>query len=1010
MMYLPPPPSPPNSTSFRTDGGYTRLKMANEICTGWHQFKACESIQPKHGKRVQQPLGFLGVPWGGISQLDTPFDPRKWYIFNIIRSHGIRFAYPSTESPRSNRATGILLALLAMVLVPGTALSQGCGPVTGNNNGVSLSLAEDSSMNIIVNNNSLNNQINIVPPNATIGIDASHGGPGDILIDLTDTTIITDEVGVTPTGDSDGIKSTHSGTGGNIEIEFTSGCIEIKDEYDAHESNPDRAPKGILGYHTGTGNVDITVSDSRIYTQAIRSYGILGHHADVGDIELSFSGGAIETGGERGYGIYGRHEGRGKISIDFSGGTITTTGERAHGIYGGQLTSTSTGDMELSFSSGTIDTDGDYAYGIYGIHFGTGNVDMDFSGGTIDTDGDHAYGIIGWHFGGTGNVGVDFSGGTIDTTGDHAHGIYGIHYTSTGTSMGDMELSFSGGNIATSGSDAYGIIGYHSGTGNIGMDFSGGTIDTGGEYAYGIRGQHNGTGNVGIDFSGGTIDTTGDNASGIRGHHAGTGNVGVDFSGGTITTRGQSAHGIFIQHAGTGNVGIMTGVGTSIIAKGEGAHGISTVGGIKNTIRIFGEVKGGSRLNGVSAAGLYIEGEGMVTIGHQASVGSDDYSVDSVAIRANGILLVNLLPADDKPWHPLKGTFEVDNKDDTSLSANTVMLLEDGEFKDVWAPSGFHEVQLDPDFMHGDMSFDFSTKEAWRVRYGIIRGVYEALPGAIRRIHTVPCSLSTRQSSVEVCGGRGKFTPKRSDSGMRYSYDSNAIQAHIARPLSDRMTGWIGGRLVNGEVKVKTAGAQGLLKIKGPGIYGGVHLEMDNDNYLQAKFSLSRYDAEISSVSNVEGAAAGAKGTAYSLGLETGREFVLANGTRLIGHGWYHQAGASVDPFHPRRNTFVVSGRDRQSRVGLGLKAGRTMELSGDGHHLELSGDVGLEHVLDQDSHATGSGTRVGNTARENRLLVGVGADYHRGDDVVINGDVFLHGLASDDIVYGLRVGANFSF
>ena len=103
-----------------------------------------------------------------------------------------------------------------MVLVPGTALSQGCGQVTGDNNGVSL--AEDSSMNIIVNNNSLNNQINIVPPNATIGIDASHGGPGDILIDLTNTTIITDEVGVTPTGDSDGIKSTHSGAGGNIEI------------------------------------------------------------------------------------------------------------------------------------------------------------------------------------------------------------------------------------------------------------------------------------------------------------------------------------------------------------------------------------------------------------------------------------------------------------------------------------------------------------------------------------------------------------------------------------------------------------------------------------------------------------------------------------------------------------------------------------------------------------------------------------------------------------------------
>jgi len=322
-----------------------------------------------------------------------------------------------------------------------------------------------------------------------------------------------------------------------------------------------------------------------------------------------------------------------------------------------------------------------------------------------------------------------------------------------------------------------------------------------------------------------------------------------------------------------------------------------------------------------------------------------------------------------------------------------------------------HVVRLNSDL---DFSLlDFSQEEAWISHYHPRVGVHEALPGAIRRIHTVPCRFtSNRRVAVDICGGRGEYTPNRSDTSMNYTYDQRTIQAHLKWPLSDQITGWLGGRLVNGEAEVSTTVGQGKLKVRGPGLYGGVHLERDNNYYGEARVSWSRYDAELSAgISGNDDQlsfASNTEGKAYSLELEAGRHFALENGTKLTGRGWYHLAGASVDPFDDSQDT-SVSAEDKQGKVGLGLNAVRERELVRDESYLVLRGGIGLEQVLSDDSMVTIGEATISNAARKSRLLLDVGGEYHR-DNLEIHGEVFAHGLAADDTVFGLKVGMNWSF
>ena len=400
---------------------------------------------------------------------------------------------------------------------------------------------------------------------------------------------------------------------------------------------------------------------------------------------------------------------------------------------------------------------------------------------------------------------------------------------------------------------------------------------------------------------------------------------------------------------------------------------------------------------------------GFLTSGHEDPA-------DRVAIRsANGDLEVDLEADDGRPWTLLGGRIVNDDDDNEDLDSATVlkvngeMLFTGGEAMDAWGLSGLHAVMLDPD--HDHSMLDFSDEDAWISEWQPRTVLYEGLPGAIRRIHTAPCRLSSgsgRGVAVDLCGGRGEFTPAMSGTGIGYTWDRRAMQMDLAVPLSDRLTGWVGARLVHGEAEVATMTGQGLITVNGPGLHGGLHMEGDNDLYGKASFSRSNYDVELTStVSGHDAVTATTEGQAHSLDIEAGRHFTLENGMQLTGRGWYGRAKASVDPFDDSENT-SVSGMDRQTRAGIGLDVVRERETA-DGGILVLRGGVGLERILDEDSSATIDGDAFSTTARDGRLLLDLGGEY-RGNDFDVRGEIFAHGLSADDTVLGLRIGLSRSF
>ena len=757
------------------------------------------------------------------------------------------------------------------------------------------------------------------------------------------------------------------------------------------------------------GNVTIEASDVNIVTSGSNAYGISDTHRGTGDLNLTVKGGDVTTSGPVAHGIFGwKPSGNGDITIEVSNVDIETSGgdtnDDGSGIYGVHQ---GTGDVTIEASGVDITTRGTNAHAIQGwiTDTGSGDVRIEASNMDIETSGWQGLGIFGWNQGqDTGDVTIEVSDVDITTGSPRGRGIYGNNQTA-----GDVTIDASNVSITTtattSNSVAYGMFGL--GNGDVHLAFKGGDITTSGPDAHGIYGRirQAGNGDITIEVSNVDIETSGSEAYGIYGHHQGAGDMDIEVSGVTIAS---VDHGIYgLNQGSSGKVRIKV-IGGSITS--STGHGITAINeNDNNEILVNGRVIGGGT---GTLAGVHMTGDGTVTIGSNGFLGSGHSLIaDRVAIHSvNGDLYVNLESNDYEPWELLGGKIVKSGDGTTTLAVNGVDLYRDAVIPDIWAPSGFHEVRLNEITLNG---LDFSEEEAWLNRYGVNAGLYEALPGGIRRIHMVPCRFSSnRRLAVDLCGGRGKYTPGRADTGMGYTYDQRALQAHLQIPLSDQFMGWLGGRLVHGEAKVTTVRGQGQLKVRGPGLYGGVHLESDNDLYGQARFSYSRYDAELSAWASgeddVRPITANADAKAYSLEIEAGRHFTLGNGMQLTGRGWYHLAGTSVDSFRDSVST-SVSAKDRQAKVGLGLDAVRERELVRNQSFLVLRGGVGLEHVLSEDSTASTVGTMVGSMSKDNRLLVDVGGEYRKGN-FEVHGEVFAHGLASDDTIFGLRVGMNWSF
>ena len=711
------------------------------------------------------------------------------------------------------------------------------------------------------------------------------------------------------------------------------------------------------------------------------------------------------------------------INIDTTGRCITISNDAADSDNGIRAIIRPTASGDISISSGEVTIEGTRGSGIIAFNFGTGATTIDTTGGSIKVETPNGRGIDAQTLG---DISISF--GNITTSGSGGNGILG-QISNRGT--GNINIETAGGSITTEGTGSSGLWARHFGTGHINIETVGGSITTEGASSNGILAQHFGpTGHINIETAGGSITTSGEEADGIHGFNGNDGDLNIITKDGhTITTDGDNADGISLWKNGKGSSHATVGEDSIINANGVDAHGIrfggisSDDGSIINTppvgddgyrqqsVRINGKVMGGTG----NGAGVFMTGGGRVTIGPEGVLGAKS----GVAIHAFGSNLddegkplprklhVNLESTNGKPWERLQGRFINDGDDaETILAVNEVVLFEDGRL-DAWAHSGLYEVQLNPEEDFSEL--DFSEEEDWLSLYHPIVGVYEALPGAVRRIDAVPCQVVTDQHFIGLCGGRGKYLPAQTEAGMSYTYDQGALHAHMMVPLNDRFSGWAGIRKVSGEAKITMAAGPGNLKVSGLGLYGGLQFVGDNDFYGQAEFTGSRYDLDLSAQGGSGSASSTTEGEALAIGMEAGRHFSLNDRTQLTGRGWLNRSEVSVEPFEDALTEQPVSAEDSQAKLGLGVMVERNIELDSETNHLVLRGGLGLEKIISADSYATVGEDSFQTVAKENRILLDLGGVFQRGD-TEIHGEVYAHGLGSDDTAFGLNLGMNWSF
>lgn len=318
--------------------------------------------------------------------------------------------------------------------------------------------------------------------------------PGDLTIDVTGGTIITD-------GDSaQGIYGHHRGLG---ELYIVSMATITTSGSDAD---------GIEGFSQNTLNTEalfIDAAGGSINVSGDYAFGIYGEHNGPGALDIASAADISSTGTTSSHAIYGIHYGTGTLSIN-SSASLSTTGANSNGIEGVMFDGTNAQALTINVTGGSITTLGSDSHGILGDHNGTGEINITSSADISAT--------------GTGSIGVDFDNAavgtdvSITTTGTVTGGYSGIK----GVNRGTGALTINTG--AITGSSYHGISATGRGT-NTSIA-STGPISGGASGIYAVGG---GSGDLTIDV----VDVTGVIDSGITALNNGR-NVSLTATG-TIT-------------------------------------------------------------------------------------------------------------------------------------------------------------------------------------------------------------------------------------------------------------------------------------------------------------------------------------------------------------------------------------------------------------------------------------------------------------------------------------------
>ena len=157
-----------------------------------------------------------------------------------------------------------------------------------------------------------------------------HSGAGDIVIDVTDSSVATNETEPWPAANytlSDAIRGLHEGgSDGDVRISVTGGSVTTKGTIS----------QAIYGKHSDLGDIVIGVTDATVRTESTISYGIYADHRGAGNVDVSVTGGSVETAGVSSNGILAWHRGTTdparSIDVTVEGASVTASGAGANAI------------------------------------------------------------------------------------------------------------------------------------------------------------------------------------------------------------------------------------------------------------------------------------------------------------------------------------------------------------------------------------------------------------------------------------------------------------------------------------------------------------------------------------------------------------------------------------------------------------------------------------------------------------------------------------------------------
>ena len=721
---------------------------------------------------------------------------------------------------------------------------------------------------------------------------------------------------------------------------------------------------GIVGSQGVDGNLNIAVQDSDIKVDAPWAAGVYAGHRGTGDVDINIRNADIDISGtEWADGFIGYHRGSGKTNITVRDSTIVVETEEIKSGNGIAFYYSEGEGGDLSFDIQDVDIDISSSLGIYRMH------DNEDGGRYFD-------GIWGAHWGEEGDIHVDVRRADIVVEGADSGGMSFIH-----DRKGDIAISARNVDIQVEGDRSVGIGGGQ---------------------------RHEGTGDIVIDVRDSTVMATGETVAGIRAFNfTGEGSIDIRVEGGTITTEGKDSSGILVGLTGrlledrTGPIEAPA-IRNVTVDASDNTRGTTAA----QNVAVNGRVRGGSGVG----AGIRLYGGGRVEIGPRGSVGA----ASGVAVRAEAdeaALYVDAQLDGRRVSDVIAG--EIRNDDGRTTVVLNGVVLHDGitGATGLRAPNGARDVSLAASAVVAGRTF---TPTVFVTSYAPRAAVYEALPGFMLRLDnrgTAGKRLRIPGSAawVGVSGGQGSYAPDRSQVGASYDFARFETETGVDLAFSREgtVTGWVSLRHVRGAADVSAATGGGKIAAEGFGASLGASWE-NAGYYARGRGSVARYESDL----RVDGRGLlkeGATATAYSLGVEAGRRFSLADDLSLIPQAWFTHSNVSMDGFRDAVGSRVAAGQTERSIVGLGIVTETAQSWNGS-ERLVLHGRLGVEQVLgDAKTVVDVSGEHLGSEAARTRGVLGLGAAY-RWDRWSLGGEVSAADLGSDDISYAasLRIGMHF--